>query len=379
MDTHGYVYAFAHQPNGWIKVGMTEKNDPERCWGRIRHYIKQHRLPDDGWDLVSFIATHKAREVETKLHKSLKKFRVMLEGERTELFHCSLAVYLAALNELDEFIEQSQSTQERAPRETEEQRIEREARELRREQARLRRQIDDEWLLRGHELSKHNKWNREQEFRQRWEQHPIQKARRAKEEVERAERQRREEAERAERQRREAEQQRREALERAQREAALAEQQRRERERRLEQAARWEREQAAKREARWRNSLWFKLRSMLGLTPARSTESVSTAEDGAEKGRLEESAKRTLEAGAEEERLEESAKRTLEAAAEKERLEESAKRTLEAAAEKERLEESARRTLEAAAEKGRLEESARRTLEAASGSSEATVWSGGAP
>jgi hypothetical protein len=325
MDAHGYVYAFAHQPNGWIKVGMTEKNDPERCWGRIRHYIKQHRLPDDGWDLVSFIATHKAREVETKLHKSLKKFRVMLEGERTELFHCSLAVYLAALNELDEFIEQSQSTQERAPRETEEQRIEREARELRREQARLRRQIDDEWLLRGHELSKHNKWNREQEFRQRWEQHPIQKARRAKEEVERAERQRREEAEHAERQRREAEQQRREALERAerqrrgdaeraerqrceaeqqrrealeraQREAALAEQQRRERERRLEQAARWEREQAAKREARWRNSLWFKLRSMLGLTPARSTESVSTAEDGAEKGRLEESARRTLEA-----------------------------------------------------------------------------------
>jgi hypothetical protein len=46
MDTHGYVYAFAHQSNGWIKVGMTEKDDPQRCWGRINHYIKQHRLPE---------------------------------------------------------------------------------------------------------------------------------------------------------------------------------------------------------------------------------------------------------------------------------------------------------------------------------------------
>jgi hypothetical protein len=95
MDTHGYVYAFAHPPSSWIKVGMTEKNDEQRCWDRINHYIKQHRLPEDGWELVSFIATPKARELETRIHRDLKKYRVMLEGERTELFKCSVTVYVA--------------------------------------------------------------------------------------------------------------------------------------------------------------------------------------------------------------------------------------------------------------------------------------------
>ena len=121
MDTHGYVYAFAHQPNGWIKVGMTEKNDEQRCWDRI-HYIKQHRLPDEGWEFVGFVATYKTRALETRIRRNLKTFRVMLEGKRTELFKCSVAMYLVTLNALNEFIYESQSRQDSAaPRETEEQ------------------------------------------------------------------------------------------------------------------------------------------------------------------------------------------------------------------------------------------------------------------
>ena len=123
MDTHGYVYAFAHQPNGWIKVGMTEKNDEQRCWDRI-HYIKQHRLPDEGWEFVGFVPTYKTRALETRIRRNLKTFRVLLEGNRTELFKCSVAMYLVTLNALNEFIDQSQWRQDRAAlRETEEQRI----------------------------------------------------------------------------------------------------------------------------------------------------------------------------------------------------------------------------------------------------------------
>jgi hypothetical protein len=165
MDTHGYVYAFAHQPSGWIKIGMTEKNDPQRCWGRINHYIKQLRLPEDGWELVSFIATPKARELETKIHRDLKKFRVPLDGQRTELFSCSVNVYLATLKGLDEFIDQSQSGNEHVHRETEPERIAREARNVRSEQARIRKAIDDEWLLKGCEPSKSNKLQRRLEWK----------------------------------------------------------------------------------------------------------------------------------------------------------------------------------------------------------------------
>src|SRR5271163_2130155 len=130
MDTHGYVYAFVHQPNGWIKVGMTEKDDADHCWLRIGHYIKQHRLPNDGWEFVGFIATYDASELEKRIHRTLKKFRVMLEGERTELFHCSVGVYLAALEALNDFIDHSQSTAQCAvASESEELRIAREARE----------------------------------------------------------------------------------------------------------------------------------------------------------------------------------------------------------------------------------------------------------
>ena len=54
-----------------------------------------------------------------------------------------------------------------------------------REQARIRKAIDDEWLAKGILLSKHNKSEREMEFMARWEQHPIARARR---EAERAKR-----------------------------------------------------------------------------------------------------------------------------------------------------------------------------------------------
>src|SRR6516225_8070177 len=75
MDTHAYVYAFAHQSNGWIKVGMTEKNDEQRCWDRINHYIKQHRLPDEGWEFVGFVATYKTRALETRIRWRAKNGR----------------------------------------------------------------------------------------------------------------------------------------------------------------------------------------------------------------------------------------------------------------------------------------------------------------
>jgi hypothetical protein len=161
VNTHGYVYAFAYQSKGWLKIGVTEKSDTQHCWSRINHYIRQHRLPEDGWVLVSFIPTPKARELETKIHRNLKKFRVMFEGERTELFSCSVAVYVETLKYLDDFIDQSQSGREYVHQETEPERIAREARYVRSEQARIRKAIHDEWLAKGVLLSKENKFERE--------------------------------------------------------------------------------------------------------------------------------------------------------------------------------------------------------------------------
>ena len=122
MDTQGYVYAFAHQSNGWIKVGVTEQDDEQGCWDSINHYIKQHRLPNDGWEFVGFVPTYNVRELQARIHRNLKEFRVTRPGKRTELFKCSVVVYLITLNGLSEFIDQSQSLQNgAAPRETEEQ------------------------------------------------------------------------------------------------------------------------------------------------------------------------------------------------------------------------------------------------------------------
>jgi hypothetical protein len=126
--THGYVYAFANKKHGWLKVGMTSKNEEERCWSRIRDYIKAHSLPPDGWDFVGFIPCMQAQKLETLIHRKLKKFRVA-NGRSQELFKCSLAVYLGVLDVLDEFIEANSPDMaaEAARREREKQ--EREARE----------------------------------------------------------------------------------------------------------------------------------------------------------------------------------------------------------------------------------------------------------
>jgi T5orf172 domain len=179
---HGYVYVFQHRARGWIKIGMTDKNDPEHCWGRIEHYAKKHALPADGWDMVSFIETPKARELETALHRNLNMFRVTIGRSRSELFYCSVAVLHAALNGLREFIDDSQRTFDGAAEETAEQRIAREAHEIRVEQARLRKAIDDEWTVKGNEPSKYNKRERGREFIERWRNHPI--GRKLQEEVE---------------------------------------------------------------------------------------------------------------------------------------------------------------------------------------------------
>jgi hypothetical protein len=50
---------------------------------------------------------------------------------------------------------------------------------LRGEQARVRKLIDDDWLLKGCEPSKHNKLQRESESRRRWAEHPIESGRAA--------------------------------------------------------------------------------------------------------------------------------------------------------------------------------------------------------
>jgi hypothetical protein len=102
--THGYVYAFANKKYGWLKVGMTSKNEEEQCWFRIRDYVKAHSLPSDGWDFVGFIPCMQAQKLEALIHRKLRKFRVA-KGKSQELFKCSLSVYLSVLDLLDEFVE----------------------------------------------------------------------------------------------------------------------------------------------------------------------------------------------------------------------------------------------------------------------------------
>ena len=64
---YDYVYAFAHKKSGWVKIGMTAKEEEQRCWDRINNYIKQHGLPVDGWQFVGFIACTKAQELEARV------------------------------------------------------------------------------------------------------------------------------------------------------------------------------------------------------------------------------------------------------------------------------------------------------------------------
>ena len=159
--THGYVYAFANKKHGWLKVGMTSKNEEERCWSRIRDYIKAHSLPPDGWDFVGFIPCMQAQKLETLIHRKLKKFRVA-NGRSQELFKCSLAVYLGVLDVLDEFIEANSPDMaaEAARREREKQ--EREAREAQQRAyaEAQRRELDEEARKqRERESRQHDKEN----------------------------------------------------------------------------------------------------------------------------------------------------------------------------------------------------------------------------
>jgi hypothetical protein len=102
--THGYVYAFAHKKQGWIKVGMTSKDDDQRCWDRVNDYIKAHELPAAGWEFVGFIACMEALKLEKLIHRKLKKFGAV-HGKAEELFKCNVSVYMAVLDALDDFIE----------------------------------------------------------------------------------------------------------------------------------------------------------------------------------------------------------------------------------------------------------------------------------
>jgi hypothetical protein len=157
---------------------MTEKNSPEHCWGRIEHYTRNHALPTDGWEMVSFIATPNARELENALHRSLDMFRVQIGGAKTELFQCGVPMLQSTLAGLRDFVEGAQSTMHGKP-ETDDQRIAREAQEIRREQARLRKTIDDEWIVKGELPSKDNRRERDWEFGNRWADHPIARRQRA--------------------------------------------------------------------------------------------------------------------------------------------------------------------------------------------------------
>ena len=102
---HGYVYAFRyrHKNVEWMKVGMTDNDDEAACWVRIKDYIKQHDLPRDGWSFVGFIACTQARELEQRLHRRLRKYRIK-QGSMRELFRCSMLVYEAVTEAEYEFI-----------------------------------------------------------------------------------------------------------------------------------------------------------------------------------------------------------------------------------------------------------------------------------
>ena len=101
---HGFVYAF-HYCDGnteWLKVGMTSRNDEAACWGRINDYIKSHNLPRDGWSFVGFVACREPRELEQRLHRRLRPFRI--HGAARELFRCSIPMYAAMLDHEGDFI-----------------------------------------------------------------------------------------------------------------------------------------------------------------------------------------------------------------------------------------------------------------------------------
>ena len=100
---HGYVYAFEHKGQGWIKVGFTNK-DEAYCWNRIRDYAETRGLPPDGWAFLKLVASTRARELEARLHRELRRYRIRQDDGDTELFRCDVATYTAALISLSEFV-----------------------------------------------------------------------------------------------------------------------------------------------------------------------------------------------------------------------------------------------------------------------------------
>ena len=250
---HGYVYAFRyrHKNVEWMKVGMTDNDDEVACWLRIKDYIKQHDLPREGWSFVGFIACTQARELEQRLHRRLRKYRIK-QGSMRELFRCSMLVYEAVTEAEYEFItanepdteaeeierakqaeakrqaqrDREQQAKEKAEREAREkaehERIEREAREKAVRQARERAERErlerDERVLRE---------RAEREAREKAEREAREKAEReriAREAREKAVRQAREKAERERVEREELERQKqKEALEQVKRDSEARE------------------------------------------------------------------------------------------------------------------------------------------------------------
>jgi hypothetical protein len=101
---YGFMYAFEHKENGWIKIGMTNKPDETYCWTRIHHYCKTRSLPENGWALVGVVKTSKPNTLEGRMHLGLSRYRVTQDDGETELFKCDVLIYEAALASLNEFI-----------------------------------------------------------------------------------------------------------------------------------------------------------------------------------------------------------------------------------------------------------------------------------
>src|SRR3984957_19936306 len=272
---HGYVYAFRyrHKNVEWMKVGMTDNDDEAACWLRIKDYIKQHDLPRDGWSFVGFIACTQARELEQRLHRRLRKYRIK-QGSMRELFRCSMLVYEAVTEAEYEFITTNEPDTEaeeierakqaeairQAQRDREQQakeKAEREAREKAVRQAREtaeRERVEREELERQKQKEALEQAKRERDAREKQESEAREKAERervGREGREKAVRQARERAERERVERQELERQKqKEALEQTKRERdALQTREREQRQREVE--AQMAREKAkAEREER---------------------------------------------------------------------------------------------------------------------------------
>jgi hypothetical protein len=240
---HGYVYAYYRKTkkSEWIKIGFTASHDEAACYARIKDYIKQHDLPPDNWNFYSFVACTEARELETRLHKHLRRYR--MPGVR-EVFNCSRGTYETILDREQEFIwaHEPDTAEEEARKAAEE--IERIKREEAIGQARREKE----------EREAREKARQEAEARAAYEtrrkaQHDAEVAeyeRKAREEIERqarekAQREARYVAEKAEREAREQAEREREAREVEARKREQAERERREK---------WERQEAERQAER---------------------------------------------------------------------------------------------------------------------------------